>query len=60
MANPFLRGYISFDTKDSAALVGAMKKQGVNIGVCGTRTVRLRPMLIFEEKLSKFAAWKPL
>ncbi|KAL2105686.1 hypothetical protein VUR80DRAFT_7924 [Thermomyces stellatus] len=43
--------YISFDTKDSAALVALMKKDGVNIGTCGVRTVRLRPMLIFDESL---------
>jgi 4-aminobutyrate aminotransferase/(S)-3-amino-2-methylpropionate transaminase len=29
-----------------------MKSLGVNIGTCGVRTVRLRPMLIFEEKHS--------
>lgn len=48
------RTYISFDTKDSAALVASMKRDGVNIGTCGVRTVRLRPMLIFEESHSKF------
>jgi 4-aminobutyrate aminotransferase / (S)-3-amino-2-methylpropionate transaminase len=26
-----------------------MKLAGVNIGTCGINTVRLRPMLIFEE-----------
>lgn len=26
-----------------------MKQIGVNIGTCGVRTVRLRPMLVFEE-----------
>lgn len=26
-----------------------MRAIGVNIGTCGTHTVRLRPMLIFEE-----------
>ncbi|EHK41949.1 uncharacterized protein TrAtP1_011608 [Trichoderma atroviride] len=41
--------YIAFDTKDSAALVKKMKTLGVNIGTCGVRTVRLRPMLVFEE-----------
>lgn len=41
--------YIAFDTTDSAALVSKMKSMGVNIGTCGTRTVRLRPMLIFTE-----------
>lgn len=54
MANAAYRTYISFDTKDSAGLVGAMKKDGVNIGTCGVRTVRLRPMLIFEEAHGKF------
>jgi 4-aminobutyrate aminotransferase/(S)-3-amino-2-methylpropionate transaminase len=41
--------FIAFDTPDSAALVRAMKLAGVNIGTCGINTVRLRPMLIFEE-----------
>lgn len=31
-----------------------MKKRGVNIGTCGVSTVRLRPMLIFDETHSKF------
>lgn len=31
-----------------------MKAIGVNIGTCGTRTVRLRPMLVFEETHSTF------
>lgn len=31
----------------------AMKKLGVNIGTCGANTVRLRPMLIFDESHSK-------
>lgn len=30
-----------------------MKAIGVNVGTCGTRTVRLRPMLIFDESHSK-------
>jgi 4-aminobutyrate aminotransferase/(S)-3-amino-2-methylpropionate transaminase len=42
--------YIAFDTTDSAGLVAGMKALGVNIGTCGTRTVRLRPMLVFEEQ----------
>ncbi|KAK6382652.1 4-aminobutyrate transaminase [Exophiala oligosperma] len=41
--------YIAFDTRNAATLVGAMRSLGVNIGTCGVRTVRLRPMLIFEE-----------
>ncbi|KAI9167764.1 aminotransferase class-III [Paramyrothecium foliicola] len=41
--------YIAFDTTDAAGLVKAMKSLGVNIGTCGVQTVRLRPMLIFEE-----------
>ncbi|KAJ4864018.1 aminotransferase class-III domain-containing protein [Trichoderma breve] len=41
--------YIAFDTTDPASLVKKMKSLGVNIGTCGTQTVRLRPMLIFEE-----------
>ncbi|ETN36631.1 4-aminobutyrate aminotransferase [Cyphellophora europaea CBS 101466] len=42
--------YIAFDTADPAALVGKMRRMGVNIGTCGTKTVRLRPMLIFTEQ----------
>lgn len=30
-----------------------MKELGVNVGTCGVQTVRLRPMLIFEESHSK-------
>lgn len=30
-----------------------MKKRSVNIGTCGVQTVRLRPMLIFDETHSK-------
>lgn len=41
--------FIAFDTKDPASLVRSMRAIGVNIGTCGTHTVRLRPMLIFEE-----------
>lgn len=47
------RTYIAFDTPNSAPLVAAMKRAAVNIGTCGTRTVRLRPMLIFEEAHGK-------
>jgi hypothetical protein len=43
------RTYIAFDAQDAAALVKAMKRVGINIGTCGKNTVRLRPMLIFEE-----------
>jgi 4-aminobutyrate aminotransferase / (S)-3-amino-2-methylpropionate transaminase len=42
--------YIAFDTTDPAGLVAKMKRNGVNIGTCGTKTVRLRPMLIFTEQ----------
>lgn len=31
-----------------------MKKNGVNMGLCGVRGVRLRPMLIFNETHSEF------
>ncbi|EGY23133.1 hypothetical protein VD0002_g7986 [Verticillium dahliae] len=41
--------FIAFDTPQPAELVRAMKQIGVNIGTCGVRTVRLRPMLVFEE-----------
>lgn len=48
-----IRTYIAFDTKDSAGLVAGMRMNGVNMGLCGTRGVRLRPMLIFDESHSK-------
>ena len=48
-------GFIAFDTQEPAAVVSQMKSLGVNIGTCGTRTIRLRPMLIFGEEHSKFA-----
>lgn len=41
--------YIAFDTPDSNALLKKMKTLGINIGSCGVATIRLRPMLIFEE-----------
>lgn len=44
------RTYIAFDTASASALVAEMKKHGVNMGLCGSRGVRLRPMLIFEEE----------
>lgn len=43
--------YIAFDTTNASTLVKKMKSLGVNIGVCGKETVRLRPMLIFEAEL---------
>ncbi|KAM0299609.1 hypothetical protein ACHAPM_007655 [Fusarium culmorum] len=42
--------FIAFDTKDPASLVRSMRHIGVNIGTCGKNTVRLRPMLIFNEE----------
>ncbi|KAJ4313168.1 4-aminobutyrate transaminase [Fusarium piperis] len=42
--------YIAFDTPDTGAVVSSMKRQGVNVGTCGTSSIRLRPMLIFEEQ----------
>lgn len=45
--------YIAWDAssgKSKDALVSGMKAFGVNIGACGVQTVRLRPMLVFEEK----------
>ncbi|KAF4120798.1 4-aminobutyrate aminotransferase / (S)-3-amino-2-methylpropionate transaminase [Geosmithia morbida] len=51
--------YIAFDTTDPASLVKTMKKLGVNVGTCGVQTVRLRPMLIFEEAHSMFSSPAP-
>jgi 4-aminobutyrate aminotransferase/(S)-3-amino-2-methylpropionate transaminase len=45
--------YIAFDTTNAAGLVSSMKSLGVNIGTCGVSTVRLRPMLVFEESHSE-------
>ncbi|BGP16197.1 4-aminobutyrate transaminase [Rhodosporidiobolus nylandii] len=44
--------YIAFDLPSTAqrdAFVKNMRLQGVNVGGCGEQTVRLRPMLIFEQ-----------
>ncbi|GAA6024636.1 hypothetical protein JCM10207_003906 [Rhodosporidiobolus poonsookiae] len=44
--------YIAFDLPTTAQRDGflkAMRNAGVNVGGCGAQTVRLRPMLIFEE-----------
>ncbi|KAA8643611.1 hypothetical protein EYZ11_006962 [Aspergillus tanneri] len=41
--------YIAFDTVDSSSLLKEMRTLGINIGSCGISTIRLRPMLIFEE-----------
>ena len=44
---------IAFDcesTEHRAKLFAVLKGNGVHIGGCGTRSVRLRPALIFEEK----------
>lgn len=41
--------YIAFDTPDSGVLLKKMRELGINIGSCGAQTIRLRPMLIFEE-----------
>lgn len=42
--------YIAFDTADSSALLKEMRSTGINIGNCGISTIRLRPMLVFEER----------
>ena len=47
------RTYIAFDTPDAGGVVSAMKQEGVIMGTCGTSSIRLRPMLIFEEKHGK-------
>lgn len=48
--------FLAFDTHDAGAVAMSMKRLGINIGTCGENTVRLRPMLIFEEQHSKFNA----
>ncbi|KAE8383519.1 4-aminobutyrate aminotransferase [Aspergillus bertholletiae] len=42
--------YLAFDTPDSSALLKEMRSLGINIGSCGIATIRLRPMLIFQER----------
>lgn len=42
--------YIAFDTVDAATIMRKMRHRGVILGTCGESTVRLRPMLIFEDK----------
>lgn len=44
--------YIAFDTPDAPGLIAQMKSRGVNIGMCGANTIRLRPMLILEDSHS--------
>lgn len=44
--------FIAWDCETPAKrdwVVGEMKKRGVNLGGCGERAVRLRPMLVFEQ-----------
>ena len=41
--------FIAFDNPQRDQLLKNMKGLGVNVGGCGTDTVRLRPMLIFQE-----------
>jgi 4-aminobutyrate aminotransferase/(S)-3-amino-2-methylpropionate transaminase len=45
--------FIAFDMptgQERDALIGEMRKNGVNIGGCGERAIRLRPMLTFQMK----------
>ncbi|KAG2182926.1 hypothetical protein INT44_005907 [Umbelopsis vinacea] len=45
--------FIAFDLptpQERDALIGEMRKNGVNIGGCGDRAIRLRPMLTFQMK----------
>lgn len=39
---------VSAEVRDK--LIGEMRKQGVHMGGCGEKAVRLRPMLVFEQK----------
>jgi len=43
-------GFIAFDTQEPAVLVSKMRSLGINIGMCGKNSIRLRPMLIFGEE----------
>ena len=45
--------FISFDVADTEQrqeLIGLMRMNGVHVGPCGTKSIRLRPALIFEIK----------
>jgi 4-aminobutyrate aminotransferase / (S)-3-amino-2-methylpropionate transaminase len=45
--------FIAFDTPDPAArdkFVTDIRKMGINMGGCGDRSVRVRPMLVFRRK----------
>lgn len=42
--------FIAFDSPKRDAFIKKSKDMGVNMGGCGVNGVRLRPMLIFEEK----------
>ena len=41
--------FIAFDNPQRDEFLRRAKRYGVNIGGCGEYSVRLRPMLIFEE-----------
>ncbi|KIR42718.1 4-aminobutyrate aminotransferase [Cryptococcus deuterogattii 99/473] len=44
--------FIAFDLpspKERDEFIGQMRLQGVNLGACGSQSVRLRPMLVFEQ-----------
>lgn len=42
--------YIAFDNPRRDEFLKRAKTFGINIGGCGTHAIRLRPMLIFQEK----------
>jgi 4-aminobutyrate aminotransferase/(S)-3-amino-2-methylpropionate transaminase len=41
--------FIAFDLDDRDAFLTDMRQRGVNMGGCGEKTVRLRPMLTFQK-----------
>lgn len=46
--------FIAFDCPRRDELIKRSKSVGLNIGGCGERTIRLRPMLVFQEHHGKF------
>lgn len=42
--------FMAFDCEDRDKVIQMMRSKGVNMGGSGTTSVRLRPMLCFEEK----------
>ncbi|POR33932.1 4-aminobutyrate aminotransferase [Tolypocladium paradoxum] len=47
--------FIAWDSPKRTEILGLAKKNGINMGGCGDVTIRLRPMLIFQQHHGKFS-----